>query len=688
MTCDVIATGSRGNAVILDGAYLIDCGVPFSSLKKHLKKLRMVFLTHIHSDHFNPATLLKIHEHRPSIRFVCCRNLLVPLCGDAKTSPNNVTVLEPGQTAVFRHEPGGELRVTPFALIHATQEGDTFYAMWNGFLEESRWTFLFYEDGHSERLSMAAIPRNAAASASGQEGVHATLFHYLHPVKVFSLGDAIWVVGTHYLTLRPCVYCIIADVNGGFLADSCEGYIPLASTGNSPEGGGITLEPLNLLTDRFRAQFSADGTSKDYHLSPVTADVLKVTVDGVEISDGSYDSVHNIYTFAEAPEKGVNNVEFLCQLSDEDHAAAATKFLSMRHTEAYNGSTDTRIFFYGDGTNVCYYSGTPTYGDGLYVPAGYEIAVDSSASAITGMRRHYTRLMAFKPDGAFSITYDPITLADGTVTAGFYVRPASRDVGNDMDNQIQTVGNYPRTLCGGTLYEWRHTASFYQDERYAKRISENIAVTLAAADPSKIVTCDDDADRTYYMFLNDDAGTVLVNRYDLDVWTVYTGEAFKNIRYADGFHGDLLFANDNVLFRFDPDSAFDAPSSGSGDPVPIQCLWESGYMAFGADYLRKYSSTLWISMLPEPSSKMDITVRTDRRDEYMVKSAGRPLLDFSAVDFSNFSFLISTAPKMQRVRLKVKKFVYYKLIFRVSAPGARATVLGYDQQVRFASHVK
>lgn len=118
MTCEVIATGSRGNAVILDGAYLIDCGVPFSSLKKHLKKLRMVFLTHIHSDHFNPSTLHKLHECRPSIRFVCCRNLLVPLCGDAKISPNNVTVLEPGQTAIFRHEPGGELRVTPFELIH------------------------------------------------------------------------------------------------------------------------------------------------------------------------------------------------------------------------------------------------------------------------------------------------------------------------------------------------------------------------------------------------------------------------------------------------------------------------------------------------------------------------------------------------------------------------------------------
>ena len=507
------------------------------------------------------------------------------------------------------------------------------------------------------------------------------------PIKIFTLGSKIYVcgAGTNSLIVAMELY---SDAEKVICRSRDIAYVPLIVSGDVPAGGGTLLEPLNILSDYARVQFSADGEATEYTLPDVVSDVLTVTIDGELLDSHSYDPDTHTLMLNSPPAKGVNNVELLCDVSSDDLTQARAKFLSMRHCEAYNGSTDSRMFFYGDGTNVCYYTGVPAYGDGLYVPAGNEIAVDSTASAITGMRRHYTRLMAFKKDGAFSITYEPVTLADGSVVAGFYVRPASRDVGNDMDNQIQTVGNYPRTLCGGSLYEWRHTASFYQDERYAKRISENIAITLAAADPSKIVTCDDDTDRTYYMFLNDDAGTVLVNRYELDLWTVYTGEVFKNIRYADGFHGEMLFANDTTIFRFDPDSAFDAPVDGVGENVPIACLWESGYMAFGADYLRKHSSTLWVSMLPQPSSKMDITVRTDRRDEYMVKSAGRPLLDFSSVDFSNFSFLVSTAPKMQRIRLKVKKFVYYKLIFRVTAPGARATVLGYDQQVRFASQVK
>lgn len=118
MTCDVIATGSKGNAVLLGGIYLIDCGVPFHMLKPCLKKLRLVFLTHIHGDHFNAATIRKLHTHRPTLRFVCCRNLLVPLCSEAGVSPDNVTVLEPGQEAMFSHLPDGPLSCRPFPLIH------------------------------------------------------------------------------------------------------------------------------------------------------------------------------------------------------------------------------------------------------------------------------------------------------------------------------------------------------------------------------------------------------------------------------------------------------------------------------------------------------------------------------------------------------------------------------------------
>lgn len=563
-------------------------------------------------------------------------------------------------------------------------------ALWDGLIGEGHWTFMVYHYGSpAVGATLAVIGRNAAAAALEFDGTYSTFMRTDYPIKFFTLGSKLYIVGSYTGDETvPSVISIYDDGDGNILHYNEDPYVPLTLTGCTPAGGGTSLEPLNILSGRIRVQFSADGDAAAYTLPSIVMSVDKVTVDGAEVDGGSYSLTTHIYTFASTPVKGVNNIEFLCSIFDVDHMNAGTKFLKMRHSEAYNGSTDTRLFFYGDGTNICYYTGMPTYGDGLYLPAGNEIAVDSSASAITGLRRHYTRLMAFKPDGAFTIDYEPVTLEDGTVVAGFYVRPASRSIGNDMDGQIQTVGNYPRTMCAGSLYEWRHTAAYYQDERYAKRISEKIAVTLAEADPAKIVTCDDDAAQTYYMFLNDDAGTVLVNRYQLDAWTIYTGEVFKGVAFAVASQGDLLFATGDTVYYFDPDSTFDAPIEEDGELVPISCVWESGYMSFGADYLRKYSSTIWVSMLPEASSQMDITVATDRRDEYKAKSAGRSLLNFGSVDFSNFSFVSSSAPRLQRIKLKVKKFVYYKLIFRVAAPGARATVLGYDQQVRFASYVK
>jgi hypothetical protein len=76
------------------------------------------------------------------------------------------------------------------------------------------------------------------------------------------------------------------------------------------------------------------------------------------------------------------------------------------------------------------------------------------------------------------------------------------------------------------------------------------------------------------------------------------------------------------------------------------------------------------------------------RDEYRQKNTGLNIFGWDSVDFSDFSFMMNTAPKIKRIKLKVKKFVYYKMVFRVSKPGATATVLSYDQHIRFSSFAK
>lgn len=79
MLCNVIATGSTGNAVVLDKDILIDCGVPFGALENVYKDIKIVLLTHIHGDHFNPTTIKRLHYLRPALRFACAPWLVKPL---------------------------------------------------------------------------------------------------------------------------------------------------------------------------------------------------------------------------------------------------------------------------------------------------------------------------------------------------------------------------------------------------------------------------------------------------------------------------------------------------------------------------------------------------------------------------------------------------------------------------------
>lgn len=55
---------------------------------------------------------------------------------------------------------------------------------------------------------------------------------------------------------------------------------------------------------------------------------------------------------------------------------------------------------------------------------------------------------------------------------------------------------------------------------------------------------------------------------------------------------------------------------------------------------------------------------------------------------NHFTFNTNISPHMQRVKLKVKKFVYYKLLIGATSVANDVTVLGVDMRVRFTGNVK
>ena len=119
MRFDIIATGSSGNAVVLNGSILIDCGVPFKKLEAVKKDLKLVLLTHIHGDHFNPRTVRALAKERPTLRWCCCDWMVEPLvkAGVDKRRIDVARPTEPGDTSHALIYDGLAI-VDPIPLVH------------------------------------------------------------------------------------------------------------------------------------------------------------------------------------------------------------------------------------------------------------------------------------------------------------------------------------------------------------------------------------------------------------------------------------------------------------------------------------------------------------------------------------------------------------------------------------------
>ena len=454
--------------------------------------------------------------------------------------------------------------------------------------------------------------------------------------------------------------------NGTALTD-VGGYRPLVAVSVPPEGGGTTLEQINKMTGARRVRVSPDGTATVFHLPEqnlASVDYVQYVASGTDITSYDVSLTDGTVTIAPAPAEGTNSIEIGYSMAED----TAAEIRAMRYAELYNGSQDTRVFVYGDGTNRCFYSGIDY--DGLpradYFPDLNVAHVGDENTAITAMIRHYDRLLCFKLDSAWAIGYSQVTLADGWVTAGFYVAPINRSVGNCAPGQAVLVENRPRTLDGRSVVEWKSTSSsgnINGDERNAERVSQRVDETIRTFDLATAKTFYDKYAHEYYVIGAD--GTALVHGIDADAWYVYTNFAAKClINYMD----ELYFGTADGYLRHFSTQYF------SDEGEAIDAYWESGSMPFAADFRRKYSAMLWVGIRPDDNGYLEVSAKTDRKTDFAVYS-------FSTADAAQ-------VPEMNRIKLKAKKFTYYNLILANNTSDRTATVVSVDIRVRGTGYVR
>lgn len=580
-------------------------------------------------------------------------------------NPDGNTTLKPGEMAEmrnFRVTKDKHLQIRPgtktVLRLGEVTDGQL-WGVWRGTVGNGEHILAAF-GGHIWDVDLD----NATAKGKGTATPDETTF--------FPFGGKVYLINGHeYLSWD-------GGENTSF--QRVEGYIPLVQTATTPAGAGTLVEGLNRLTGKRRVAFSPDGTSTTFQLPEKELDeVLSVTLNGEAVTGYTSDLGAGTVTFSSPPAAGTNTMEITYRKGNGSRGDVE----GMRYSELFNGSTDTRVFLYGDGTNRTIYSGIELSSgqpSAEYFPALGEVAVGEKNTPVTALVRHYSRLMAYKPSSAWVIQYGTISLEDSSTTAAFYVQPVNRQLGNEAMGQVKLLENNPLTLDVGSVYQWKSTSSYTgyisSNENNARRISDRVSETMGGFDVGEVRTFNLKGDHEYW-FLQD--GKALILNYANDCWYVYEGLPFTHLLEVEG--EQYGFGRDGRVFHFSREYRND-------DGTSIDCYAATGAMDFDRDWVTKYSPMIFVAMKPESGARLSVTVETNRKSDYPEKLVAYNLAAFVHVDFNHFSFATNRKPQVRRVKMKVKKATFYRLIFKSNSASATATVLEADIKLRYAGNVK
>lgn len=93
MKYEVIGSSSKGNCIVVEDMLMLDCGVSYVKIKPYLKKVKLIFISHIHKDHLLPSTIQKIAYNKPTMKFVTGSKQVVRKLDEIGVNRNNIIYL-------------------------------------------------------------------------------------------------------------------------------------------------------------------------------------------------------------------------------------------------------------------------------------------------------------------------------------------------------------------------------------------------------------------------------------------------------------------------------------------------------------------------------------------------------------------------------------------------------------------
>ena len=461
-------------------------------------------------------------------------------------------------------------------------------------------------------------------------------------------------------------------VYDGTLLTTVVGYIPLVVTNLTPLGEGLEYEEINKLTAKRKIWLNPDGTSTVWTMPEPIKELVSVTdrATGLDIACTLTDTT--TITFDDAPAQGVDTIEVLYKVA----SSYRYEVEQMRFGELCTGVGDVRILAYGDGSNAIFYTDVDYNGNIRfdYFPDLNVINVGSSNTPVTGIVRHNAEIICYKSDSCYTLQDSLTELTDGRSILEFTVKNVNRAIGNAPYGPIPLVLNYPYTLYQFNLYAWhsnsQYTSNLSYDERNCDIKSDNVYKSLRDFNFSKTRMFDVQMDTELWICYG---SKTLVYNYALDCWYIYSGlEVTAEIEYGNKIY---LGLDDGRIVVFSDKYENDCGTA-------IRAQWVSGSYSFDQTYKRKFSAMLWIGQKSIEHGSLNVKVDTDRGTVEGKQTVSSGLFAFSNLNFADFSFSTKRRPQIKKLKLKVKKFVYYRLTLYNYDANTSCVVTDVDIKVR------
>lgn len=432
-------------------------------------------------------------------------------------------------------------------------------------------------------------------------------------------------------------------------------YRPLVAIATPPGGGGTPFEGVNRLTGQMRQSFTPDGTSYTFRVAVsglVSIDYVKYNGRTLAASEYSINLGNGSVVLSEAPT--VTTPDCLEIGFTKDNPENLDSIHKCRFGISYGGENDTRVFLWGnpDKPDIRYYS---DIADGMpcfeYFPENNFSAV-GDGERITAIVRQYDRQLIFTKKQAYLSYLEMQTDSMGKHYASFPIRTLSSVRGCVSERFALLADNFPLTVCDDGIFRW--TSTNIRDERCAQKISGRIDAALQNRDLSALRAFDYERDSEIWFFSE---GEVYLYQYALDVFYCY--DNIRALQFACSARGELYFANDDGVFRFE---ASDRDEGGE-----IDAQWHSHYGELSGKSEYKDVQSVELILKSEKKSEVSILFAADNvsaSSTHFRLKCGYALLDFDGMDFEDFSLDTSYIAKRFKKRLRAKRCRVFKLMLQ------------------------